>query len=156
MGYYSLEGSKQSKSRVHLRLISSTCVFSVPTLNIWRWDVDRGTLETGKVLRFILVNSWLCGSTTTLSFMVGEGDYLEHTAQEQEERRMTMIDFKFPRGLKNSVTTFQPAVRQPTAINLINGPTRSPIRTPSMTTRSSGLAIGKIWIAKHEDVTSYP
>jgi hypothetical protein len=55
--------------------------------------------------------------------MVGEGDYLEHTAQEQEERRMTMIDFKFPRGLKNSVTTFQPAVRQPAAINLIDGPT---------------------------------
>jgi hypothetical protein len=39
---------------------------------------------------------------------------LEYPAQEQEERRTTLISFKFPRGLKNSVITFQhPATTNP-------------------------------------------
>jgi hypothetical protein len=42
----------------------------------------------------------------TLPFTVEEDDDLEHLAQEQEERHTTMIDFEFPRGLKNSETTF--------------------------------------------------
>jgi hypothetical protein len=46
-----------------------------------------------------------------LLFTVGEDDDLEHPAQEQEERRTTTIGFEFPRGLKNSATTFQAAVR---------------------------------------------
>jgi hypothetical protein len=48
----------------------------------------------------------------TLLFTVGEDDDLEHPAQEQEERRTTMIGFEFHRGLKNSVTTFQAVVRR--------------------------------------------
>jgi hypothetical protein len=34
--------------RVHLRLISSTCVSSDPTQNIWWWDIDRGAPGRGK------------------------------------------------------------------------------------------------------------
>jgi hypothetical protein len=41
----------------------------------------------------------------TLPFTVGEDDDLKHPAQEQEERRVAMIDFEFHRGLKNSTTT---------------------------------------------------
>jgi hypothetical protein len=80
----------------------------------------------------------------TLPFMAGDDDDLEHPAQEQEERRMTMIDFKFPQGLKNSATTFQVAVRQPAMTNLIDSLTRLPIGIPSMTTRSLGLALCEI------------
>jgi hypothetical protein len=47
----------------------------------------------------------------TLPFTAKEDDDLEHPAQEQEERRMTTIGFGFPRGLKNSATTFQMAIR---------------------------------------------
>jgi hypothetical protein len=56
----------------------------------------------------------------TLSFTVGEYDDLEHLAQEQEERRMTMINFEFLRGLKNSATTFQATVRQLVMTNPID------------------------------------
>jgi hypothetical protein len=41
-----------------MRLISSTCVPSDPTLNIWRPNVDRGAPGRGEALRFVLVNSW--------------------------------------------------------------------------------------------------
>jgi hypothetical protein len=61
-------------------------------------------------------------------------DDLEHPAHEQEARHTTMIDFEFPRSLKNSTTTFQAAVRQPVTTDPINGPTRPPIGTSSMTT----------------------
>jgi hypothetical protein len=56
----------------------------------------------------------------TLPFTVGEYDDLEHLAQEQEERRMTMISFEFLRGLKNSATTFQATVRQLVMTNPID------------------------------------
>jgi hypothetical protein len=46
-----------------------------------------------------------------LPFIVKEDNNLEHPAQEQEERRTVMIGFKFPRGLKNTTTTCQAAVR---------------------------------------------
>jgi hypothetical protein len=49
-------------SHVHLILISSTCVPSDTTPNIWRWDVDRGAPGRGEALRFVLVNSWRRGS----------------------------------------------------------------------------------------------
>jgi hypothetical protein len=35
---------------------------------------------------------------------------------------MMTTGFEFHRGLKNSATTFQAAVRQPAMINLIDGP----------------------------------
>jgi hypothetical protein len=41
-----------------------------------------------------------------LPFTVGEDDDLKHPTQEQEERHMMMIDFEFPRSLKNLATTF--------------------------------------------------
>jgi hypothetical protein len=41
----------------------------------------------------------------------------------QEEQHMTTIGFEFPRGLKNSATTFQAAVRQLATTNLIDDPT---------------------------------
>jgi hypothetical protein len=56
----------------------------------------------------------------TLSFTAGEYDDLEHLAQEQEERCMTMISFEFLRGLKNSATTFQATVRQLVMTNPID------------------------------------
>jgi hypothetical protein len=58
----------------------------------------------------------------TLSFMVEEDDNLEHPTQELEERHTMTIDFDFPRGLKNSATTFQVAVRQPATTNPIVSP----------------------------------
>jgi hypothetical protein len=58
----------------------------------------------------------------TLSFTVKEDDDLERPAQKQKERRTTTIDFKFHRGLKNSVTTFQTVVRQPAMTNSIDSP----------------------------------
>jgi hypothetical protein len=54
--------------RVHLRLISSTCVSSDPTPNIWRWDIDRDASGRGEALRFILVDSGRHGSTTWSSW----------------------------------------------------------------------------------------
>jgi hypothetical protein len=53
---------------------------------------------------------------------MGEDDELEHPTQEQEERRTTTIDFEFYRGLKNSATMFQVAVRQSATTNPIDGP----------------------------------
>jgi hypothetical protein len=47
-----------------------------------------------------------------------QDDDLEYPAQEQEERRTMLIGFKFPRGLKNSVITFQ----HPAMTNPIDGP----------------------------------
>jgi hypothetical protein len=69
-----------------------------------------------------------------LPFTVGEDDNLEGPTQEQEERHTMTIDFEFHRGLKNSVTTSQAVVRQPTMTNPIDSPARPPTRTPSMTT----------------------
>jgi hypothetical protein len=55
---------------------------------------------------------------------------------------------QFHRGLKNSATMFQAVVRQLATTNLIDGPAWPPIRTPSMTTRSSGLALSEIQATK--------
>jgi hypothetical protein len=69
----------------------------------------------------------------TLSFTTGEDDNLEHSTQEQEERRTMTIDLGFTRGtrgLKNSATTFQ----QPATVDLIDGLARPLIETPSTTT----------------------
>jgi hypothetical protein len=71
--------------------------------------------------------------------------------KEQEERRMTTIGFEFHQGLKNSVTTFQAAIKQPATTNLIDGPAQPPIETPSMTTRSSGLALSEIQATKPKE-----
>jgi hypothetical protein len=79
----------------------------------------------------------------------GNGDDLEHSAQEQEERHTTTIGFELHRGLKNSTTTFQAVVRQPDTTNLTDGP--APIETPSMTTRSSELALSEIQATKLEE-----
>jgi hypothetical protein len=57
-----------------------------------------------------------------LTFTAEEDDDLEHPTQEQEERRTTTIGFEFPRGLKNSATTFQAVVRQPATTDPIDGP----------------------------------
>jgi hypothetical protein len=78
----------------------------------------------------------------TLPFTIREDDELEHPAQEQEERHMTMIGFEFPRGLKSSATTFQATVRKPATTNAIDSPTRPQIGTPSITTRSPGSIPG--------------
>jgi hypothetical protein len=78
-------------------------------------------------------------------------DDLEHPAHEQEARRTTMIVFEFPRSLKNSATTFQAVVRQQATTNPIDGLTRPPIGTSSMTTRSSGLALIEIQTMKPEE-----
>jgi hypothetical protein len=53
---------------------------------------------------------------------VEEYDDLEHPAQQQEERRMMTIGFKFHQSLKNSATTFQVVVGQPATANPIDGP----------------------------------
>jgi hypothetical protein len=87
----------------------------------------------------------------TLPFMMGEDDDLQHPAQEQEERRTMTIRFEFTRGLKNSATMFQAAVRQPAMTDPIDGLTRPPIGIPSTTTRSSRLALGEIRTMKPEE-----
>jgi hypothetical protein len=46
---------------------------------------------------------------------------------------------------------FQAAVRQPATTNLIDGPARPPIETPSTTTRSSGLALSEIQTTKPKE-----
>jgi hypothetical protein len=56
----------------------------------------------------------------TLPFTEVEDDDLERLTQEQEERRMMMISFEFYRCLKNSVATFQAAIRQPATTNPID------------------------------------
>jgi hypothetical protein len=71
------------------------------------------------------------------SFTAAHDDDLEHPAHEQKVQRTTTIGFEFHRSLKNSATTFQAAVRQPTMTDPIDGPTRPPIGTSSTTTRSS-------------------
>jgi hypothetical protein len=68
--------------------------------------------------------SWAPGSTIR---RVVHDDDLEHPTHEQEARRTTAIGFEFPQSLKNSVTTFQVAVR-----------------TLSTTTQSFGLVLTKI------------
>jgi hypothetical protein len=70
----------------------------------------------------------------TLSFMMRDDDDLKHPAQEQEEQRTPTIGFEFHRGLKNSATTFQAAIRQLAMTISIDSPTRLPIGTPSTTT----------------------
>jgi hypothetical protein len=85
------------------------------------------------------------------SFTVAHDDDLEHPAHEKEMRRTTMISFEFPRSLKNSATTFQAAVRQPAMTDPVDGPTRPPIGTSSITTRSSGLALTEIQTMKPEE-----
>jgi hypothetical protein len=56
----------------------------------------------------------------TLPSTAVEDDDLECPTQEQEEWCTKTIGFEFHRGLKNSTTTFQAAVRQPTTTNLID------------------------------------
>jgi hypothetical protein len=89
----------------------------------------------------------------TLSFTMEEDNDLERLTQEQEEWHTMMIGFKFPRDLKNSVTTFQVAVRRPSTTNPIDGPTRPLIGTPLVTTRSFGLALSEIQTMKIEEST---
>jgi hypothetical protein len=74
-------------TRGHLRLISSTCIPSDPTTNIWRRDVDRGTPGREEGLRFILVNSRLRGSTMRSSWQTCDF-YLERCHSRWEK---TMI-----------------------------------------------------------------
>jgi hypothetical protein len=78
------------------------------------------------------------------SFTTGEDDDLEHPTQEQKGRCMTTTGFEFHRGLKNSMTTFQEAVRQSATTNSIDDLARPPIGTPSMTTRSFRLVLSEI------------
>jgi hypothetical protein len=87
----------------------------------------------------------------TLPFTVGEYDNLEHPAQEQKERCTTIIGFEFHRCLKNSATTFQAVVRQPSTTNPIDSPARSPIGTPSMTIGSFRLALSEIRTTKPDE-----
>jgi hypothetical protein len=150
-----------------MRLISPTCVSSDPIPNIWRPDVDRGTPGRGErwdsslwthgivdlrwevpdehavPVQNVIIHSdarrrsW---APSSIIRRVLHDDDLEHLAHDQEARRTTTIGFEFPQSLQNPATTFQAAVRQPATTDLIDGSTRPPIRTSSMTTRSSGLA----------------
>jgi hypothetical protein len=78
--------------RVHLRLISSTCVPSIPTPNIWRRTIERGTPGRGEALRFMLVNSWLCGSTMRSSWRACNS-CSEHCYSRRE--KMTILSTRF-------------------------------------------------------------
>jgi hypothetical protein len=87
----------------------------------------------------------------TLPFTAGEYDDLERPAQEQEERHTMIMGFGFHQGLKNSTTMFQAAVSRSATTNLIGGPARPPIGTPSTTTQSSGLALSEIQATKPKE-----
>jgi hypothetical protein len=166
-----------------MRLISSTCVPSDPTLNIWRSDVDRCAPGRGKrwdsslwthgimdlrwevpdehavPVRNVVIHSgtrrWSWAPVSTLRRVMHDDD-LEHLPYEQEARCTTTIDFEFPQSLKNSTTTFRAAVMQPTTTYSINGLTRPPIGTSSTTTQSSGLALTEIeqWSLKNKQSRS--
>jgi hypothetical protein len=59
---------------------------------------------------WIYVEKFLMGIqflSETLSFMVVEDDDLEHPTQEQEERRMMMIDFELSRGSRTQQPRFK-------------------------------------------------
>jgi hypothetical protein len=88
-----------------------------------------------------------------LSFTMVEDNDLESPNQEQEEWRMMTIAFESHRGLKNSTTTFQVAVRQLAMTNMIDGLARPPIGAPSTTTRSSGLNLSENRPTKPEEST---
>jgi hypothetical protein len=165
-------------SCVHIRLISPTYVPSNPTTNIWWPDVDRGAPGRGKgwdsslwthdivdlrwevldehtvpvrnVIIYSSARQWSWAPDSIIRRVVHDDD-LEHAAYEQEVRRTMTIGFEFPRSLKNSVTTFQVAVRQPGTTDPIDSPTRSPIETSLTTTRSSGLTLTEIQIIKPEE-----
>jgi hypothetical protein len=92
--------------------------------------------------------SWAPDSTIR---RVVHDDDLEHPVHEQEAQLTTMIDFEFPRSLKNSATTFQAAVRQPATTDPINGPTWPPIGISSTTIQSSALALTEIRTMKPEE-----
>jgi hypothetical protein len=92
--------------------------------------------------------SWALGSTIR---RVVHNDDLEHPTHEQEVWHMMTIGFEIPRSLKNSATTFQAVARQSATTDPIDGPTRPPIRTSSMTTRSSGLALTEIRTMKPQE-----
>jgi hypothetical protein len=79
-----------------------------------------------------------------LSITMREDNDLEHPTQEQEERRTMTTGFEFPQGLNNSATTLQPVTRQPAMTSPIDSLARPPIETPSMTIRSSGVALCEI------------
>jgi hypothetical protein len=162
----------------HVRLISPTCISSDPTPNIWWSDIDRGVPGRGEhwdsslwthgivdlrrkvpdghavPIQNVIIHSgarrrsWALGSIIR---RVVHDDDVVHPTHEQEARHTMMIDFEFPRSLKNSATTFQAAVRQPATTNLIDGPTRPLIGTPSMTTRSSGLALSEMRTTKPKE-----
>jgi hypothetical protein len=91
--------------------------------------------------KFLMGMRFLFG---TLSFTTGEDNDLEHPAQEQEEQCTMTTDFEFPRCLNSSTTMFQTVVEQPAMTNSIDSQARLLIGTPSMTTRSFGLALGEI------------
>jgi hypothetical protein len=76
-----------------------------------------------------------------LPFTTVEDDDLERSTPEQ--KKAAHDDHRL-RGLENSTTTFQAAVRQLALTNLIDGPARPLIGTPSITTRSSRLALNEI------------
>jgi hypothetical protein len=92
--------------------------------------------------------SW---APSSIIWRVVHGDDFEQLAHKQEVRRTTTIGFKFPRSLKNSATTFQAVVRQPTTTDSIDGLTRQPIGTSSTIIWSSGLDLTEIWTMKAEE-----
>jgi hypothetical protein len=150
--------------RVYLRLISLTYVPSNRIPNILRRDVDRGTpgreVGSSEIHPCELMATWIYDEkfligiqflSRMLSFTMVEDNDLESPNQEQEERHMMTIGFEFHRGLKNSATTFQAAVRQLAMTNLIDGLARPPIGAPSTTTRSSGLNLSENRPTKPEE-----
>jgi hypothetical protein len=84
-------------------------------------EIHPGELMTSWVYdEKFLAGTWFL--FRMLSFTAEEDDDPEHPTQEQEEQHTIMIGFKFPRCLKNSVTTFQVVVMQPATTNLMDGP----------------------------------
>jgi hypothetical protein len=73
----------------------------------------------------------------TLLFTVGEDDDLEHLAQEQEQWCNDDDRFQvslMPQEYSDNVSSgSQARLQQSTTTDPIDGPTRSPIGTPSMT-----------------------
>jgi hypothetical protein len=177
------EGPNQSKTSclVFTWDWSHQLVFPPILLQIFDDTTSIEVLQEGEeALRFVLVNTWHHGSMTRTSWRacssyserrhlqctrrrswahgstirrVVHDDALENPTHGQEVRRTTTIGFKFPQSLKNSVTMFQAAVRQPGMTDLIDGPTRPLIGTPSMTTRSSGLALSEMRTMKPKEST---
>jgi hypothetical protein len=132
---------------VFTRDSSHRLAFSPIVLQIFDNETSTEARQVGasaEICPVELMAKWIYNEkflSGALPFTTVEDDDLERSTPEQKN---AAHDDHRLRGLENSTTTFQAAVRQLALTNLIDGPARPLIGTPSITTRSSRLALNEI------------